>query len=210
VAYQLDSYNPGNYGSVISITLSSASVCELPDTCLNGGNCRQGKCSCVSPYFGTQCQYQPVYMDSDTYVKKFTLEPYQVWFFREDTKNGEPDISFELRSNLRPPTLLVMNIHPEDDQNSFYIEQNTQASQIHYLSTWTNTAESRSIQAIDNYFSMMITNLASGSVNYQLTITRIRSNTYSIVSKILLYLLLGVIALLVVFSIITTIIRRDS
>lgn len=147
-------------------------------------------------------------MESDTFVKKFTLDPFQVWFLREDTKNGEPSINIEIKSSLRPPTLMTMNVHEDDDMNSYFREENRAKSQTTYLSSWTNEVETRNLEAEDSYFSTMVTNLANGPVNYQFTITRIRSNTYSVVSQVLLYLLLGVIGLLVVFSIITTIIRR--
>lgn len=210
VVYQVDSYVAPTYGSVVSVTLNPGATCEQPDVCLNGGTCQTGKCSCVSPYFGTQCQYQPVKMDADTFVKKFSLDPYQVWFLRENTDNGEPSISIELRSGLRPPTLMIMNVHDDDTQESYYKEQNKPTSQTAQLTSWTNDVETKSIEAEQSYFSVMVTNLATGNVNYQFTITRIRSNTYSVVSKVLLYLLLGVIGLLVIFSIITTIIRSES
>lgn len=146
-------------------------------------------------------------MDADTFVRKFSLDPYQVWFLRENTDNGEPSISIELKSGLRPQTIMVMNVHDEDTQASYYREDNKAKSQTALLTTWTNDLETKSIEAEESNFSVMITNLATGNVNYQFTITRIRSNTYSVVSKVLLYLLLGVIGLLVIFSIITTIIR---
>lgn len=208
--YQVDSYTPPTYGSVVTVTLHPGATCEQPDVCLNGGTCQTGKCSCVSPYFGTQCQYQPVKMDADTFVRKFSLDPYQVWFLRENTDNGEPSVTIELKSGLRPQTIMLMNVHDEDNQGSYYREDNKAKSQTALLTTWTNDVETKSIEAEESNFSVMITNLASGNVNYKFTITRIRSNTYSVVSKVLLYLLLGVIGLLVIFSIITTIIRSIS
>ena len=126
-------------------------------------------------------------METDTFVQKTTLQPYQPMFFIEDYSNGEPSTTIDIKSQGRPKLMMLLNDVEEYNISNYLREENTKDSQILLLTSWIKDAESKSFDIEHKYMYLCLINLSGQTVDLSLTVGSKRIVTYRNKIKYLLY-----------------------
>ena len=155
-------------------------------------------------------------MDDETWVRDATLAQYQQFFFRENYENGEPNTEIQIKADNKPPLLMVLNQKDGQSPTHFCEEKNTRESHTSFLKTWGGDKEAKTVDVETSDLYLALVNLGPQPTAIKVTVSRrpgspgIRKNTFSVISKVLMGILVAVIGLLVVFSVITMIFSTHS
>ena len=110
-------------------------------------------------------------MDEETWVKDATLERYQQFFFRENYENGEPNTEVLVKSDNKPPLLMIMNQKDNQDYAYFSEEKNTKESHTSFLKTWGSGKETKSVEVETSDLYLTLINLGSQPTSVKVTIS---------------------------------------
>jgi hypothetical protein len=110
-------------------------------------------------------------MDEETWVKDATLERYQQFFFRENYENGEPNTEVLVKSDNKPPMLMIMNQKDNQDYAYFSEEKNTKESHTSFLKTWGSGKETKSVEVETSDLYLTLINLGSQPTSVKVTIS---------------------------------------
>lgn len=111
-------------------------------------------------------------METDTFIQKVSLKPYEMVFFKENYDDGEPSTTIEVKAFGRPKMAMILN-DVSDEKNFYFIQElNTKDSQTSQLNAWTRDLETKSFDVENKYLYVTMINLAGSSVDSTLTISR--------------------------------------
>lgn len=202
VVFLLDSHVPASFDTQVKITGMATNSCS--GLCKNGATCKDKTCECGDGHLGYNCEKEIYAIDSDSFERSKTLAPFEGMFFAENYENGEPDTTILVKAVNRPPVLMLVNESDSRDKEAFFWEKNSVESKTILLKSWSKDAEERNVPFGKKWGFVFVTNLSTGPVDVKVTVARIRSNTFGVITTILMILLSSAIGLLVLFVCITS------
>lgn len=167
----------------------------------NGGCESAAECVCKQGYFGRVCDKKVHQMSDDSLAQTRVLGQFETLHFEETYEKGEKETQFEIRAKNSPLALLLANTNGEQDRALMFREDRGKRSSTLKIESWDNGSKFYSLVVNDHWLGVTLMNLSPTPVEFELKMTRVRSNVFNVVSLVLYILMVAAIALLLVLSI---------
>ncbi len=167
----------------------------------NGGCESKAECVCKQGYFGRVCDKKLHRMTDDSLAQTKVLAQFETIHFEESYEKGEKETQFEVRAKNSPMALLLANTNGERDESLLFREDRGKKTSTLKIESWDNNQKYYSLVVNDKWLGVTLMNLSPVPVEYELKMSRIRSNVFNIVSLVLYILMVSAITLLLVLSI---------
>ena len=156
---------------------------------------------CKQGYFGRVCDKKVHRMNDDSLVQSRVLGQFDALHFEETYEKGEKETQFEVRAKNSPLALLLANANGEQDRSLMFREDRGKRSSTLKIESWDNGSKFYSLVVNDRWLGVTLMNLSPAPVEFELKMTRVRSNVFNVISLVLYILMITAIALLLVLSI---------